>query len=236
MAFGFPILLEVAGRRTVVIGAGAVAEGKVEGLLDAGATDVLVVADGPASRLDRLASDPRVRIERRTWQARDLDGAFLVVAARSGDPSANASLARAGRARGALVNVMDDVRNCDFAAPAVVRRGDLVVAIGTGGASPALARRLREELSKRFGPHWAELVEILRSVRAETLPALPDIADRSRRWSEALDLDEAEELMLSGRSGELRERLLARLTGSPPDAVPAGTGIPVGGSRGGEAE
>ncbi|MEO8291811.1 MAG: bifunctional precorrin-2 dehydrogenase/sirohydrochlorin ferrochelatase, partial [Actinomycetota bacterium] len=122
-------------------------------------------------------------------------------------------IARAARDRAVLVNVMDDIPNCDFAAPAVVRRGELLLAIGTGGASPALARRLREDLSERYGAHWAEIVSILREVRVSTLPLLPDLAERSRRWQAALDVDEAEKLVLAGRSEELRARLRSRLVG-----------------------
>jgi siroheme synthase-like protein len=110
-----------------------------------------------------------------------------------------------------LVNVMDDVPNCDFAAPAIVRRGDLVLAISTGGRSPALARRLREELEARFGPEWAIVLDILRDVRDATLAQLPDLRERARRWNDALDLDEAEELVRSGRAGELGRRLRERL-------------------------
>jgi siroheme synthase-like protein len=108
---------------------------------------------------------------------------------------------------------MDDTANCDWAAPAVVRRGDLVIAISTGGASPALARRLREDLSERYGEHWAELVDVLREVRTETLPHLPDLSERARRWQLALDLDEAEKLILAGQGRELAERLRSRLIG-----------------------
>ncbi len=213
MPFGYPAFLELSGRRAVVIGTGAVAEGKVEGLLAAGAAALLVVAGGPAERLDALAADRRVRIERRTWRPEDLDGAFVCVAW-SEDPAVRATIAREARARGVLANVMDDVPNCDFAAPAVVRRGDLVIAISTGGRSPALARRLREELSERYGPEWADVLEVLRRVREETLSALPDLAERSARWHAALDLREAEELVRQGRAEELRARLLERLVGS----------------------
>ncbi|HXF71306.1 MAG TPA: NAD(P)-dependent oxidoreductase, partial [Actinomycetota bacterium] len=141
-SFGYPALLELRGRRCVVVGERAVAEGKAEALLAGGADDVLVVARAPRARLDALAADPRVRVERRTWRPRDLDGAFLVIGW-DPEPSERARLAAEARARRALVNVIDDPPNCDFAAPAVVRRGDLVLAIGTGGASPALAAKLR---------------------------------------------------------------------------------------------
>jgi precorrin-2 dehydrogenase/sirohydrochlorin ferrochelatase len=129
------------------------------------------------------------------------------------DPGEREHLAAEARARGVLVNVIDDVPGCDFAAPALVRRGDLVVAIGTGGASPALARKLRQELEQRFGPHWAELVELLRDVRSRVLPLLPDVAERSRRWRAALDLEEAERAVREGRGQQLREELTARLLG-----------------------
>jgi precorrin-2 dehydrogenase/sirohydrochlorin ferrochelatase len=208
-AFGYPALLELRGRRCVVVGVRAVREGKVEALLAGGADDVVVVAEGPPRRLEALAADPAVRIERRPWRPADLDGAFLVVGW-DPDPAERARLAAEARARRALVNVIDDVPNCDFAAPAVVRRGDLVVAIGTGGASPALAGKLREELEARFGPAWAELLEVLREVRAD-VPASLDGPERARRWRAALDLDEAEHLVAEGRAGELRERLRARL-------------------------
>ena len=208
MAFGYPVFLELQDRMAVVIGEDAVRAGKVEGLLDAGAR-VTVVAPGPAERLDRLEARG-VGVHRREYEPGDLAGTFLCVAA-SADPDVRASVAAEGRARGILVNVMDDVPYCDFAAPAVVRRGDLVIAIGTGGRSPALARRLREDLSARFGPRWTEAVRIIGEIRQDTLPALPDLADRARRWETALDLDETLTLVEEGRSEEARRRLTDRL-------------------------
>jgi siroheme synthase-like protein len=106
---------------------------------------------------------------------------------------------------------MDDVPNCDFAAPAVVHRGDLLIAIGTGGRSPALARKVREDLEQRYGEEWAEVLEVVGAVREETLEALPDLSVRARRWRLALDLDEAAALVRAGLSDELRRRLLGRL-------------------------
>ena len=157
MPFGYPVMLQLDGRRAVVIGEGAVRERKPEGLLAGGAAEVLVVATTPAAHLDELEALDRVRVERRPWRPEDLDGAAICVAW-SARPEVRDAIASAARERGVWVNVMDDVPNCDFAAPAVVRRGELILAIGTGGASPALARRLREELGERFGEHWAEIV------------------------------------------------------------------------------
>jgi precorrin-2 dehydrogenase/sirohydrochlorin ferrochelatase len=190
MPFAYPVFLELEGRRAVVIGSLAVREGKDDQLRAAGAT-VEVFGDG-------------------AWRPEDLDGAFVCVGSSPEDAERD-RIAREARARGVLVNVMDDVPNCDFAAPAVVRRGDLVLAISTGGRSPALTRRLRENLEARFGPEWATVLEVLREVREQTLSALPDLGVRARRWHEALDLDEAEELVRAGCADELRRRLLDRL-------------------------
>jgi siroheme synthase-like protein len=214
MAFGYPVLLELTGRRAVVIGDFAVEAGKVEGLLAAGA-EVTVIAKGPEAALDRLSADPRVEVHRRGYAGpSDLSGAVLCVA-HAAEAGVRGAIAADARAAGVLVNVMDDVPNCDFAAPAIVRRGDLVIAIGTGGRAPALASRLRAELGERFGPDWTELVDVVGRVRAETLPRLPDFEDRSRRWRAALDLGELAELIAAGQSElaatRLRDRLLEGL-------------------------
>jgi siroheme synthase-like protein len=227
--FGYPVSLDLAGRTAVVIGDEAVAQGKVEGLLAAGA-HVTVVADGPAEALSALASDPRVTVARRPWRPADLDDGAAVCVAASRDPGTRAAVCQAARDRGVLVNVMDDVEHCDFAAPALVRRGDLLIAISTGGRSPALARRLREELEGRFGDEWAAVLDLLAEVRADTLDRLPDLQERARRWQEALDLDELEALVRGGRYDEARRALTARLlgdgserlSGRPGRALPAG--------------
>jgi len=193
MPFAYPVFLELRGRRAVVIGALAVAEGKDAALREAGATVDVYPSGG--------------------WDPADLDGAFVCVAS-SEDPAERDAIARAARERGVLVNVMDDVPNCDFAAPAIVRRGDLVLAVGTGGRSPAVARKVREELESRFGPEWAQTLAVIAEVRAETLSALGNLATRGRRWRRALDLDEAVELIREGRPEELRRRLTERLLGA----------------------
>jgi precorrin-2 dehydrogenase/sirohydrochlorin ferrochelatase len=197
MPFAYPAFLELSGRRAVVIGAQAVAEGKAAALTTAGA-EVAV-------------------LDNRAWSPADLDGAFICVA-HSSDAAERDAIALAARDRGVLVNVMDDVPNCDFAAPAEVRRGELVLAISTGGRSPALARKIREELEWRFGAEWAEVLEVLREVREETLALLPDFGERSRRWNEALDLEEAVTLVASGGRGELKAKMLGRLLGQEVEA------------------
>jgi precorrin-2 dehydrogenase/sirohydrochlorin ferrochelatase len=176
----------------VVIGSLALDEGKDDALRSAGA-EVEVFENG-------------------AWTPEDLDGAFICVAS-SSDADERVAIARAARERGVLVNVMDDVPNCDFAAPAIVRRGDLVLAISTGGRSPAVARKVREELERRYGAEWAETLAVIAEVRRETLPALDELRVRAERWREALDLDEAIELVRTGHPDELRRTLTERLLG-----------------------
>jgi siroheme synthase-like protein len=207
MSFGYPVMLELTGRRCVVIGAQAIREGKVEGLLAGGANDVLVVEPALDDRFDGVAG---IEVRRRAWRPADLDGAFLVVASSDG-AATRPAIAREARARGTLVNVVDDIPHCDWAAPAVVRRGDLVLAIGTGGVSPAVARLVRERLQAEFGTEWVEVLRVVGEVRSETLPSLPDLRERARRWREALDLDEAAALIRGGRAEELRTLLRERL-------------------------
>ena len=215
MPFGYPVMLELAGRRCVVIGDDAVREHKVEGLLAGGADDVLVVATASGAHLDELEDIDGVTVERRVWRVGDLDGACLGVAT-GRDAGERDAIAREARCRRVLVNVMDDIPNCDWSAPAVVRRGELVLAIATGGASPALAKALRVQLSTAYGEEWSEVLAVLRKVRTDTMPSLPDFATRARRWQEALDLDEAAALVREGRGDDLAERLRARLLHEAP--------------------
>ncbi|MGZ8631731.1 MAG: precorrin-2 dehydrogenase/sirohydrochlorin ferrochelatase family protein [Actinomycetota bacterium] len=215
MPFGYPVMLELEGRRCVVIGGGAVREGKVEGLLAAGADDVLVVSTGPTERLDELEPIEGLTVERRSWRASDLSGAFVVVAS-SRDPGERAAIAREARCRRVLVNVMDDIPNCDWSAPSIVRRGELVLAIATGGTSPALAKKVRAHLAGTFGEEWSEVLAVLRRVRADTMPLLPDFAIRAERWAEALDIDEAAAMARAGRADELARLLRARLLHEAP--------------------
>lgn len=236
--FGYPISLDVSGRRAVVIGPQAVEQGKVEPLLAAGAevTVILGPPAGPPSgrsgpsgqagsaaggspapagtapgRLDRLEADPRVTVRRRPWQPADLDGAIVCITG-GGSLQERTAVYRAARSRGVLVNVIDDVPRCDFAAPAVVRRGDLAIAVSTGGRVPALAARLRAELDRRFGPEWTGITELLGEVREWSVEWFPDFADRAGRWRAALDLEELEALVRAGRADEARVRLVDRLT------------------------
>jgi siroheme synthase-like protein len=164
--------LDLEGRSTLVVGGGAVAVEKAQGLLDCGAR-VTVVA--PAV-LDRAARMP-VELVRRPYRESDLDGRFLVIAATS-DESVNRQVHRDAEARGLLCNVADVPELCNFILPAVHRAGPIAVAVSTGGASPALAQRLRNDVAALVGPRHVELARELRELRPWALSELPTYADR----------------------------------------------------------
>jgi len=163
MADLFPLFLKLEGRRCVLVGAGTIARQKLGSLLDAGA-DVHVIAPDAAGELRQLAQSGRIRWTQAEFKAADLDGALLVIAA-TGSPEVNREVYRAARERGVLCNSVDEPEHCDFYYPAVVRRGDLQIAISTAGKSPALAQRIRRELEEQFDSSYISWLNWLGTVR-----------------------------------------------------------------------
>ena len=147
------MFVSVAGRRCVVVGGGGVAARKARGLLEHGAAVVVV---SPEIRSELETTD--AEILRRPYESGDLEGAFLAFAA-TDSRGVNAAVTLEARERGIPVNVADRPTEGDFASPATLRRGGLQVAVSTGGASPTLARRIKEELEPAFAPEWAGIVE-----------------------------------------------------------------------------
>jgi uroporphyrin-III C-methyltransferase / precorrin-2 dehydrogenase / sirohydrochlorin ferrochelatase len=186
--FRYPITLDVTGRRCVVIGGAEVALAKARDLLAAGAAVTIVASDLREELLAWGKQDP-ITIIRRDYRAGDLEGAFLAVAA-TGDRELNRRIFAEANERGVLMNAVDDVDNCHFAAPSILRRGDLMIAFSTSGKAPALARQLRRKLSDEFGPEWGALVDLLSQVREQVLPRRTvDFATWAGRWERALELD-----------------------------------------------
>jgi len=178
----FPMLLRLAGRKCVVVGAGKIAAAKIESLLRCGAS-VTVVSLRAVPAIQRRAGTGALVWHKRAFRARDLDGAFLAVAA-TNSLKTNASVFRACVKRGVLCNSVDDPEHCDFIYPAVVRRGLLQIAISTGGRSPALAARLRRELEQQFGPEWGAWVQELGRARKALLAYPMPAAVRRRRLNQ----------------------------------------------------
>jgi precorrin-2 dehydrogenase/sirohydrochlorin ferrochelatase len=161
----FPIFLKLQGRSCLVVGAGTIAESKIRSLLISRAK-VHVVAPWATPAVSVWAGAGAVQWSARSFQPTDLDSIFLVVAATS-LPDINDLVYREAQLRGTLCNVVDDPERCDFYYPAVVRRGDLQIAISTGGHSPALAQRLRREFEEQIAPIYAGWLEELGQARRQ---------------------------------------------------------------------
>lgn len=148
----FPAFLKLAGRSCLVVGAGRVAEDKIESLMLAGA-DIRVVSLSATAHIRALSRARKIRFDARPFRPSDLDRVFLVVAATS-SPALHAKIFAQARRHGVLCNVVDDPEHCDFYYGAVVRRGALQIAISTEGHSPALAQRLKKKIAREFGAEY----------------------------------------------------------------------------------
>ena len=166
--------LDLTGRRCVVVGGGPVGLEKAQGLLACDAKVVVVSPD-----LDEGFSELDVEWAARGYESSDLEAAFLVIAATS-DRALNEAISRDAEERGVLCNVADVPDLCNFILPAVHREGSIAIAVSTGGASPALAKRLRSQIADLVGPEHAQLAEELRLMR-------PEVKERFATYEERRD-------------------------------------------------
>ena len=203
---GYPLIVDLTGRRCVVIGGGSVAERKVEGLLAARAA-VTVVSPKLSEGLEARVARREIEVERRRYQRGDLAGASLAFVA-TGDTRLAAAIAREGRSQGVWVNAADDPEHCDFFLPSVLRRGPLLVAVATGGGSPALARAVREEIERWLPDDYAELAETVAEVRRELRAR--GVSPDASAWNRALSA-EMRRLTADGGRHDARARLLSSL-------------------------
>ncbi len=199
---GYPVNLLVTGRRCVVVGAGRIAARKIESLLDAGA-DVTVVAPEVGETVRAWAAEGRVQLLERPFEDSDVEGAWLVITA-TDVPEVNRAAFQAGEARHIFVNSADDPANCSFTLMSVVRRGDIVVTIGTNGRSPALATFLKDHVRDEMGPEYETLLELLSEAREEMRSGGRSSEDAD--WRAAIDSGILE-LIREGRESEAREQL-----------------------------
>lgn len=163
----FPMYVKLEGRNVLVVGAGTVGEEKIRGLLDTGA-QIRVVALRAGERVREWATSGAITLEEHAFSPADLNGIFLVIAATASN-TVNELVFLEAKARGILCNVVDVPHQCDFFYPAVVRRGDLQIAISTGGQSPSLAKKLRQQLERQIGPGYADWVAELGKTRRDVL-------------------------------------------------------------------
>ncbi len=168
--------LKLTGRRCLVVGGGEIGLEKVEGLLACDA-DVTLVSPGAVAELEALAAEGSIAWEQRAYEPADLEGTFMVIAC-TDDSEINIRVFDDAERRAMLVNIVDVPPLCNFILPAIVRTGPLAIAISTAGASPALAKRMKAEVSELFGEEYARLAIILNDARGWAKGTLPTYQDR----------------------------------------------------------
>ncbi len=223
----YPVFLNLTGRRCVVIGGGKIAEGKVLKLMDSGAKIIVISPD--ATHAIRDAADlGGIEFIPRKYQSGDLKGAILAIAA-TNDRVVNQEIFEEAENLGVLLNAVDDPARCSFIAPSIVERGPVTLAISTGGASPALARKLRETLADSPALDWADATSVL--AKARKIIKEKQIAVDPQRWQCSMT-PELLALVKSDREDEALETLLDGLLGKHSNGMCSNIGECVSGGCG----
>jgi siroheme synthase-like protein len=200
----YPIYLDIEDRPVLIIGGGEVCARKAETMLKYGGR-VTVVSPAFTSEIERWAEEDRVVLRRKRYDEADLDGAAIVIAS-TDDPCINARIARDCRRRKIPVNVVDVTHLCEFIVPAIVESGSIQIAISTGGKSPALARTLKEDLRRAVGPEYAEVNDVLGTLRPGAKKVLPTDVDR-KRFFDGIIAAGILEMLRDGRRAEAYETI-----------------------------
>ncbi len=207
----YPIFLNIRGKKCVVVGGGGVAERKVRSLVEHNAS-ILVISPHVSEGLAEMAAQGVIKVARRDYRPGDLKDALVVIAA-TDDPEVNNLVADEGQRRGTLVNVVDAPQSSNFIVPSLVRRGDVCIAISTGGRSPALSRKIRTQLEQSFAPEYASLALLLSEVRRELRGTQVD----GDAWQGSLDLDLLLDMLKRGEFEQAKGRLISDLAGKGKD-------------------
>jgi len=163
----YPVNLDIRNRKCLVVGGGAVGTRKVMTLLDCGAK-VTVVSIDVAEKLQKLADNDIIKLEKRPFQISDFDEMFLVMGA-TDNQEINREIHSEAERLGVLCNIADRPEDCNFILPAIVNRGDLIIAISTSGKSPAFAKKIRKDLEKEFGTEYSEFLKLMGEIRNKLL-------------------------------------------------------------------
>jgi precorrin-2 dehydrogenase / sirohydrochlorin ferrochelatase len=201
----YPAFLDLRERPCLVVGGGAVAERKAVSLLDAGA-DVTVISPALTPKLHDLASVGRISHRNKSFEDRDIDGFFLVIAA-TDSQEINTGTARLCRKRQVPVNVASPPEESSFIVPSVIERGQLLIAVSTSGVSPALSRKIRQDLQKQFGPEYDVFLQRLTAIRQRVLNEVADDEVRRNIFRMIVDSDVVD-LLRQGKTDEAELRMI----------------------------
>ncbi len=180
----YPINLALKNKRCLVVGAGIVAERKVRRLLECGSR-VLVIGPAITPGLKTMADKGKIIFKRRKVSLRDLNGMYLVICATT-DRSINFVISDYCRKKNIMVNVVDSPEECSFILPSIIRRGALTISISTDGISPALSKKIRQDIEKMFGGEYAEYLRMMKRIRPQVRKKIKSIRSRKKFFNKML--------------------------------------------------
>lgn len=189
----FPIFLDLKGKTALVVGGGNVAERKIEALLDCGAK-IDIVSNELTDKLKNLVEVYGIRHLNEEFSEKHLEGVFLVIAA-TNDKQLNHKVSKIAKKMGLLINAVDQLPDCNFIVPSIVKRGDLLIAISTSGKSPALAQKVRKQLDTQFGSEYEDFLVLMGRVRKEILTKGLSQEENSRIFHEIVESDVLDSLL-----------------------------------------
>ncbi|MBN2061521.1 MAG: bifunctional precorrin-2 dehydrogenase/sirohydrochlorin ferrochelatase [Deltaproteobacteria bacterium] len=181
----YPIFVDLNQKKVLVVGGGKVAQRKVETFLQYGAS-VHVISEELTPRLDRYVKEGRIKLVGNEFTEESMTGAVFIVAA-TDNQILNSRIGNSAKKAGIMVNVVDQPADCSFIVPSIVRKGDLQIAVSTSGKSPALAKKLREDLDKQFGSHYETFLVIMGKLRDKILEMSASTDDKSRIFNEIVN-------------------------------------------------
>lgn len=181
----YPLYLDLEGKKVYVIGGGRIAERKVISLLESGA-DVTVISPALTEKLKYLSEKGRIKHLPKTYKKGDLKGSFLAIVA-TGRKEINRSVAKEAKLSCCLYNVVDDPEVSNFIVPSTIKRGNLTIAISTGGISPALSKKIRMELEKRYGKGYGIFLNLMEGIRKRLMKEIPSESIRRRIFQKLVD-------------------------------------------------
>lgn len=201
----YPIYLDIENRDVIIIGGGNVCARKAETMMKYGAR-VTIVSPEFTDEIEEWARDRKLAIKRKRYDASDLEGATIVIAS-TDDTNVNEAVAADCRSRKIPVNVVDVTPLCEFIVPAIIQSGSIQIAVSTGGKSPALGRTLKEDLQRLVGPEYAEVNDLLGTLRDDAKRVLPTDVDR-KRFFDGIIARGILEMLREGRREEAREAII----------------------------
>lgn len=205
----YPIYLNLENKTCLVVGGGGVAERKVLTLLES-AAKVVVVSPQITPKLQQLANQKTINWIKRGYEDEDLEGAFLVIGA-TDDRRLHEKIVAQADKNNILTNIVDVPDLCNFIVPSKVERGDLCISISTSGKSPALAKKIRRQLEKQFGPEYADFLNMMGDYRGEIINKYPDGKKRKKIFEQMVDSDLLQLLKAGDKEGF--EQLVQKLVG-----------------------